>query len=641
VRRFHDLSLRSKLVLVMTGTSLLALGIAFVAYLVFDRVASQSETARQTSALAEIVGANSAAALTFDDEKAGADTLATLRLQPGIVAARLFTADGKSFATFRQATDSATPLPERPEPDNARVDGRRLRLFQRVILHGETIGTVFIEVDLSEVRARQARYAVVLLLLMLGSSAVAALAANRLQAPISRPVLELAAAARAITSGESYTVRAAETSHDEIGELTRAFLRMIEQIQTREEELRAAQGELRRHVVELEQEMSERKQAQEALRESEAQLAQAQKMEAVGSLAGGVAHDFNNLLQALLAQAQLLRSMLSEGSARAIALTQEMEEHIQHGAALTRQLLLFSRRETAKLERLDLNDLLRNVTRMLRRLVRASIELSIELAPGRLLVKGDRGQLVQVLVNLTVNASDAMPGGGRLMIRSGETADGRAWLSVQDNGEGIPDAIRARIFEPFFTTKSEAHGTGLGLSVVHGIVLRHGGSIDMRSIVGEGTTFTVTLPRVAAVDEEEATSVSSLSPLVPSGHHERILVVEDESVTRASLAQLLEELGYEVVTAGSGEEAGALPADRSFDLLLTDLMLPGIAGPELARGLKDRWPDLHVILMSGYTEDEVVRREVIEGSVRFLQKPLDLGTLARELRAALDEVPVP
>ena len=369
--------------------------------------------------------------------------------------------------------------------------------------------------------------------------------------------------------------------------------------------------------------------------ELQQQLAQAQKMEAVGRLAGGVAHDFNNLLQALISHVELLRSR-SNDPEKVVSSSREMEQLIGHGASLTRQLLLFSRRETVKPERLNLNEQVREASKMLKRLVKDNITLRVELAPESLRVNADRGQLDQVLMNLVVNASDAMPDGGELTIRTGSTNDMRVWLSVEDTGIGIPEDIRERIFEPFFTTKGVGKGTGLGLSVVHGIVTRHGGRIEVASGVGLGTTFKVILPAAGSGEFPAAKEGPKETAELPVGKGERILVVEDEELARQGLHDILVSFNYKVVSVGSGEAAGSLPADPPFDLLLTDLMLPGVAGPQLAIGLKERWPALKVILMSGYTEDETIRSGVGDGTLRFLQKPFDMATLAREVRAALD-----
>ncbi|MGD1149563.1 MAG: PAS domain S-box protein [Thermoanaerobaculaceae bacterium] len=372
----------------------------------------------------------------------------------------------------------------------------------------------------------------------------------------------------------------------------------------------------------------------------QAQLRQAQKMEAVGMLAGGVAHDFNNLLQGMLNHVELVRGKDADAEQRAATMA-ELEAEIRRGSGLTRQLLLFARRETAKPEQLDLNEVIGSAATFLRRLVRVNVAFSVELADEPLPVTADRGQIDQVLMNLVVNAADAMPGGGRLTIRSGSQGREWVWFAADDTGSGIPVEIRERIFEPFFTTKSTGKGTGLGLSVVHGIVTQHHGVVEFEDLPEGGTSFRITLPRAGSGEHPEVVLPTVDASGAPGGHGERVLVVEDEEGARQGLAEILRMLEYEVVAVGSGEEAGLLPSQPGFDVLLTDMMLPGIAGGDLARGLLDRWPELKVILMSGYTEDEAVRRGALAGRIRFLQKPFDMASLAREIRAALDDRPAP
>ncbi|HPC83156.1 MAG TPA: response regulator [Thermoanaerobaculaceae bacterium] len=374
-----------------------------------------------------------------------------------------------------------------------------------------------------------------------------------------------------------------------------------------------------------------RKLAEEARERAEAALLQAQKLESVGRLAGGVAHDFNNVLQAMMATVQslLLRSP-DAATARAAA---EIEKHVRRGAALTRQLLLFSRREPPKIEPVDINELVREAAVLLRRLLPENIAFATEFVPGDALVDGDRGQLGQVLMNLAVNARDAMPGGGRLLVRVGLRGDAEAFIEVSDTGTGMPASVRERVFDPFFTTKGAGHGTGLGLAVVHGIVTQHGGHIEVESEPGRGSTFRVVLPRGTtgrAVEPEDETGQPPAR-----GRGERVLVVEDEESAREGLAELLDLLGYQPTAVACAEEALALPQAPAFDVLVSDLMLPGMSGGRLASILLARWPALRVILMSGYLEDERVQHEVPPG-VRFLQKPFDAEALAREIRRALE-----
>ncbi len=364
----------------------------------------------------------------------------------------------------------------------------------------------------------------------------------------------------------------------------------------------------------------------------EEHLLQAQKMEAIGNLAGGVAHDFNNLLQAMLSLSHLIR-LEGGGAERRLERLNELEDHIKHGSRLTQQLLLFSRQEAVRPELLDLNAAVLEGETLLRRLLRENITLEVVLAAGRLPVEIDRGQLNQVIMNLAVNASDAMPQGGQITLR---TAGGGDWvqLSVEDTGHGVPVEIRHRIFEPFFTTKGAGKGTGLGLAVVHGIVTRLGGSVEVSSRAGVGSVFHVKLPHMASAPGG-APGAQPAGTEFERGRGERVLIVEDEPAARNALREILETLGYGVVAVASGEEAGALADRPGFDLLLTDLMLPGISGMELRAGLLDRWPGLGVILMSGYPQDEALRGQVQVGAVHFLQKPFPIAVLAEELRRAL------
>ncbi|MEW6338290.1 MAG: PAS domain S-box protein [Acidobacteriota bacterium] len=365
----------------------------------------------------------------------------------------------------------------------------------------------------------------------------------------------------------------------------------------------------------------------------EQELRESQKVQAIGQLAGGVAHDFNNLLQALLGSVEMLkaRSGDPEVLARTIA---EIEADVLRGAALTRQLLVFARREVLKPQRLDLNAVVREMGTMLRRLVRENVRFTLALADEALPIDGDLGQLQQVVSNLALNAADAMPEGGQLVVRTGRTPAGEAFVAVEDNGRGIPDEIRARIFEPFFTTKAVGKGTGLGLTVVQAIVAGHGGRIEVETGVEEGSTFSAFFP-ARALPPSEPTRASVDPRADHRGAGERILIVEDESGAREGLHDMLDVLGYEPSAVASGEEALHLAEEQPFDLLLTDLVLPGLPGTAVAARLRARWPALKVVLMSGYAADAEVRAGVQCGAMRFLQKPFDMATLARELRAAI------
>ncbi len=365
----------------------------------------------------------------------------------------------------------------------------------------------------------------------------------------------------------------------------------------------------------------------------EARLVQAQKQEAIGRLAGGIAHDFNNVLQAMMATLASCRGAHEEGLPARVAA--ELEAQVRRGATLARQLLLFARREVARPAPVELGQAVRGALDLVTRLLPDNVRLVATASREPLPVVADGGQIEQLVVNLVVNAIDAMPGGGVVEVRTG--GEGAAvWLSVRDTGVGMDDEVRRRIFEPFFTTKKGEERSGLGLAVVHGIVERHGGRIEVTSAPGRGSTFRVVLPRgpelpapVAA--QEEAVGDAGV------GRGERVLLVEDEPAAREGLREALTMFGFAVTAVADGEAALAAAEEGQFAALVTDLMLPGIHGGELARRLGERVPGLAVVVMSGYTEDEAVKLGAREGRLRFLQKPFAVASLVRELRAALDE----
>jgi PAS domain S-box-containing protein len=371
-----------------------------------------------------------------------------------------------------------------------------------------------------------------------------------------------------------------------------------------------------------------------ARRRLEAQLRQADRMDSIGRLAGGVAHDFNNLLTAMLGYVDLAAMGLPEGAEgrRQLALATEAAEQ---AAALTRQLLLFARQDPMKPETVDLNRTLARMGPLLRRLLPENVVLTTRPCSTPCWVLADAGQLDQLLMNLALNARDAMPDGGALSLAVGCTAGvpgapKLATLEVADTGVGMPDEVRRHIFEPFFTTKERGRGTGLGLSTVYGIVQHCGGRIDVQSAPGSGTCVRVALP-LADAPAGRAT-VPALDAL-PRGH-ETVLAVEDDPVVRTLLRSMLEHLGYRVLIAADAQEALAL--DRSLegplDLLLTDVIMPGLSGRELASRLREARPGLKVLLVSGYVPRDGQRPAA---GHEFLPKPFTIDVLAARLRTVL------
>ena len=382
-------------------------------------------------------------------------------------------------------------------------------------------------------------------------------------------------------------------------------------------------------------------------RSLERQLLQAQKMEAVGRLAGGIAHDFNNILTAIFGYADLLTEEFPAGSPARQDL-EEIRKAATRASALTRQLLAFSRQQVLAPMVLSVNDLVDDVDKMLRRLVGEDVELRLNLARDAGNVRADSGQLQQVIMNLVVNARDAMPTGGKLVI---ETADaelteqyaemhqavipGRyVMLAVSDTGVGMDAQTKARIFEPFFTTKEKGKGTGLGLSTVYGIVKQSGGYVWVYSELGHGTTIKLYLPRVDAPAEPQAPPRETAT-LTGT---ETILLAEDDDILRPLTKGLLAKLGYTVLDAESAEQALAVAGARQgpIHLLVADVVMPGASGRELARRLAQSRPETRVLYVSGYTDDAIVHHGMLDPGLKFLQKPFTPAALARKVREVLD-----
>ena len=381
-------------------------------------------------------------------------------------------------------------------------------------------------------------------------------------------------------------------------------------------------------------------------RRLEGQLLQAQKMEAVGRLAGGVAHDFNNLLTVILSYSDLLLEDLPpEIPDRADVA--EIRKAAVAASSLTRQLLAFSRQQVLEPRVLDVNTVVASTEKLLTRLLGEDVSLTTTLAAALGAVKVDPGQLEQIIMNLAVNARDAMPRGGRLSIETANVEMDESYvhghplarpghyvmLAVSDTGTGMDAATQARIFEPFFTTKEAGKGTGLGLATVYGIVRQSSGFIWVYSEPGHGTSFKIYLPRV----DEPVSPAGAPAPQVVGGS-ETVLVVEDVAAVRAVTRQMLERQGYCVLEAANGATALSLARQHqsAIHLLVTDVVMPEVSGRELADQLVQLRPDMKVLFMSGYTDDAVVRHGILQEGIAYLQKPFTPDTLARKVRAVLD-----
>jgi len=393
--------------------------------------------------------------------------------------------------------------------------------------------------------------------------------------------------------------------------------------------------------------ITERKKSEAERERLEEQLRQSQKMEAIGTLAGGVAHDFNNILTAVTGYASLVQERLKDETTQGYI--REILNAANRAAELTRGLLAFSRKQTISLQQKDLNEVVQNIQKMLARIIGEDIKLKTVLSDKRLPVSVDSVQIDQVLLNLATNARDAMPDGGHLIIETYDVDMDRSYveahliessgkyavLTVSDTGIGMDLKTKENIFEPFFTTKGVGKGTGLGLAMVYGIIKQHGGTINVYSEVGKGTTFRIYLPIMKVAAKEEAETVQP----IPLGKGEKILIAEDDAQVREILSMSLKKHGYEVIEAGNGEEAVQrfLENRDTTAILLLDVVMPGNNGREAYEKIKRIEPGIKTIFMSGYTDDIISKNGILEEGFDFVSKPINPDALMRKIRDVLDK----
>ena len=751
-------SIRAKLLIVVMVTACASLLLTGLALGAFELFSHRRTMKAEMAVVSEIIGANSTAALAFNDKSAAREILLALQPQRELRLACLYDSQGRLFASFvRPGTHMECP--RSPAADGAGFEGGSFRQSSPVMLESKRVGTLSLVVSQHDLWASMGLFGMVLVLTLATSLGTGVLVSSRLRRGISLPILELAETARRVSDKRDYALRAPRGGDDEIGVAVGAFNHMLDRIQDADSALRqlelrsreqaqflgsildtmgeglivvdqdykvlvwnpaarritgsspdapAAKGQedfgvfrgSQPAVVSVQQQLLARalhgelatdqelyleptaaragswvnasarplrnaqgdvvgaimvfrdvtlqKQAERDLKASEAQLRQAQKMEAVGQLAGGIAHDFNNILTVICGYSELLLDTLPrEAPTRVYA--QEVLSAGERATALTRQLLAFSRRQVLSPQKVDLNAVVTSSRQMLGRLIGENVAFSAKAGADLGSVLADPGQIDQVILNLVVNARDAMPEGGKLTIETdnveldepsalerGVRPGLYVRLQVKDTGMGMSPEVQARIFEPFFTTKAVGKGTGLGLSTVYGILQQSGGHIDVTSAPGEGTTFRVLLPRIHEDDAgPEPTAVAS--PPISRGS-ETILLVEDEAPVRNLALRVLSELGYNVLVACDGQDAIELQANHGgpIDLLLTDVVMPRMGAGELARRLSARLPGLPVIFLSGYAPDASLTPGFPGAEITLVSKPFTAEGLGRTVREVLN-----
>ncbi len=665
----HDAIRRSvgrKFLLALLFTTSSALLVSGIAMLIYDIQVYRTTWVNDLSSLSDLLAQVNTPALEFNDPKVAQDNLLQLKARPTVLAGAIYGPDNTLFAGYIAPAKNgqAVVLPLLSHADSQQVDGDRITVYRAIVRNGETIGTVYLtgRYPLAE---RVVRYATILTLVMLASLGVATLVSLWLNAVVTRPIEAVTHAVHQVIRRRDFSLRVEKTTDDEVGVLVDAFNDMLGEVGERARAIESANAA-------LQEAMNERLEADEALRELNAtleqriaartteleraheQLRHSQKMEAIGQLTGGVAHDFNNVLQVISGNLQLLQLGLA-GDAQARKRLETAAFAADRGAKLSSQLLAFARRQPLQPVPTDLGRVLRGMDDMLRRALGGAIEIRSVVASGLWNTMVDPNQIENVILNLSINARDAMKAGGCLTMelcnaavdgeraRRGsppdpELAPGEyVLLVITDTGTGMSPEVVARAFEPFFTTKAEGEGTGLGLSMAYGFVKQSNGHIKIDSTLGQGTAIRIYLPR--AVDAEVAFRQRGSEPV--AGGSETILVVEDDPAVQATVVDMLGGLGYRIVKAQDG--AGALAILKSgvaVDLLFTDVVMPGpLRSPDLARQAKSMLPGLQVLFTSGYTQDAIVHGGRLDAGVELLSKPYRREDLAQRIRDLLGPAP--
>ncbi|HDQ46387.1 MAG TPA: response regulator [bacterium] len=641
------LSIKRKLILVTMISSGIALFAACLTFISIELIQYRRTLLREVAILTQIIGNNSTAALIFNDEESANEILSALVYEKNVIFVGLYTSNRLFAAYARDEHIGPPPFLER-EQNGHWDEGAGLNMIRPVTFHDEEIGRIFLQYDLSVITNRLVQYAVIVFGVFLVAAAIALFITQKLQRTISGPILHLSQIANRVSDKKDYSVRAEKGYNDELGQLIDRFNEMLFQIQERDRTLVQYQEELENRVLErteaLQQEILERERAEKEKEGIQAQLLHAQKMEAVGILAGGIAHDFNNLLTGIQGCTEMVM-LENEISDPVFDDLRQIQMAVERAADLTRQLLLFSRKQPMAFTSLDFNKVLEDLIKMLHRLIGEDISINTHYERRLWPIRADQGTLQQVVMNLTVNARDAMPQGGTFTISTKNiildeesctmpnARPGRfIRISFEDTGAGMDEETLKRIFEPFYTTKGLGKGTGLGLSVVYGIVQEHEGWVEVTSQPGKGSRFDVFLPALDSRSEYTIRTRQTRLNLF-HGNGERILVVEDEKNVRDFLARAMTRYGYDVTLASSVKEALMIykKEEGRFDLLFSDVVLPDGNGVYLVDSIASHNPDIRVILCSGYTDHKSQWPLIQERGYLFLSKPFVLATLLEAL----------
>ncbi len=645
---FRDISIKRKLIFITMVTCVIALFLAGATYVTYDMMTLRNAMVRDVTMLSEIIGANSTADLTFNDQKSATENLAKLSVNPHVVASCIYNKRGDIFASYvRRDMEAKLNLPAMHN-DGYYFGTGYLNHFRRIYLDSKPVGAVYVQFDLSELHSRAQRFIAIVIIIILTSSGVAFILSSRLQRLISEPILQLAETAKSISREKNYSLRAEKHGRDEIGMLIDGFNEMLEQIQERdtklaqysehlEEKVASRTDELKKTNEKLLTQMDEKQRIEE-------ELFRTRHLESLGILAGGIAHDFNNLLTAILGNTSLAKMLTDRGN-KVHARLEEVEKASIRARDLTQQLLTFSKGGAPIKKVTSIADVICDSTRFAMRGSKSRYRFNI--MDGLWPVEVDEGQISQVISNITINADQAMPEGGEVTVTVENLTLGRDQIvplqpgryiriSIADSGSGIAEEHLSKIFTPYFTTKPK--GSGLGLATSYSIINKHGGAIKVESAEGAGTTFRIyLLASDGDIPEEEQVSGTILTG---SG---RVLIMDDEESVRNTAGEVLSHAGYRVDYANDGAEAidhfsKARMSGEPFDAVILDLTIPGgMGGEETIRKLLEIAPEAKAIVSSGYAHVPIMADFLEHGFKGMIAKPYQAVELCRVVREVINQ----
>ena len=648
MRGIHDISIKRKLMFIIMLTSIIALLLTSMVFVVYDLITLRLTMVRDITMLSQVMGVNSTAALAFNDQQSAEENLEAFKANPHIVASCIYNNEGIVFAKYvRSDMTGRISLPA-PQDPGYHFGSDNLTVFRRVELNSKPIGLVYVQYDLEELHSRMQRYTGIVIVIVLAVSCVTFVLSSWLQRVISEPILGLARTARLISREKRYSLRAAKHGQDEIGVLIDGFNEMLSEIQQRDAALERQRENLEVQVAERTAALlSANKELLAETRErtrAEEELLKARRIESIGLLAGGIAHDFNNLLTAILGNISLAKMNVTPED-KVFGRLLEAEKASMRASDLTHQLLTFAKggapiKRTASIAELLIDSASFALSGSN---VKCEFDLPANLWPAEI----DEGQISQVINNVIINADHAMTEGGLISVSAQNAIIGAGdhlplkegsyiKISIADQGTGIPDELLPKIFDPYFTTKPK--GTGLGLTTCYSIVKRHDGLITAESEIGSGSTFYIYLP--ASEGKLSAEKSDSESPLRGNG---MVLVMDDEEIIREVAGKMLRHLGYDVGYAADGSEAielytKALSEGRPFDAVIIDLTIPGgMGGKETIQKLTEIDPGIKALVSSGYSHGPIMAEYRKFGFCGVIAKPYKVEDLARSVHEALTQ----